>query len=77
MKFLSVNEIFDTAQPTELKKEARAFWRLVLFHFQVEGKRGELRLIHGLRLVLLNRSNVGGSVLSSFHLKMEAGSAQV
>jgi hypothetical protein len=70
MKFLSVNEIFDTAQPPGLKKEARAFWRLYLPHFQVERKRGELDLIHGLRLVV-------GSVLSSFHLKTEAGSEKV
>jgi len=77
MKFLSMNEIFDTAQPPGLKKEARAFWRLDLSHFQVERKRWELGLIHGLRLVLLNRSTVLGSVLSSFHLKKEAGSTKV
>jgi hypothetical protein len=73
-----VNKIFDTAQPPGLKKkEARAFWRLDLSHFQVERKRGELDLIQGLRLVLLNRSTVVGSVLSSFHLKTEGGSEKV
>jgi hypothetical protein len=77
MKFLSVNEIFDTVQPPGLKKEARAFRRLDLSHFQVERKRRELDLIHGLRLVLLNRSTVLGSVFASFHLKKEAGSAKV
>jgi len=44
MNFLSVNEIFDTAQPTGLKRETRAFWRLDLSLFQVERKREELDL---------------------------------
>ena len=45
MKFIRVNEIFDTAQPPGLKKkEARAFWRLDLSHFHVKRKRGELDL---------------------------------
>jgi hypothetical protein len=58
MKLLSLNEIFDTAQPPELKTEARAFWRLNLPHFQVERKRGVLDLILGLRVFLLNRSTI-------------------
>ena len=32
---------------------------------------GELDLIHGLRLILFNKSTVVGSVLLSFHLKTE------
>jgi hypothetical protein len=77
MNFLSVNEIFDTAQPPGLKREARTFWRLDLSHFQVERQRGELDLIHSLRMVLLNKSTIVGSVLSSLHLKTEAGSAKL
>jgi hypothetical protein len=42
MKFLGVNEIFDTAQPPGLKEEAGAFWRLDLSHIQVERERGDL-----------------------------------